>query len=284
MTARSVVLSVLLGAHPAWATASELIRLTADFDIREPTVAGGADPDGQRGRPGALRRTATGSPIGCWPGSAARTTRSTPRLRKWHGTWTTLVITSVGIDARTRAALRTTLQDKRFGELREGVWLRPDNLDVELTAEVLDRVRVLHARDDDPAELAARLWDLPGWVRIGRELLDEMATATDVPGRFVAAAGMVRHLLTDPVLPDELLPDDWPGDALRAAYMNFAAELVARRDGVELMEATVTEWWSAGRAQRRGDDGDHGSARGAQRRQRARGGGVVRGVRRVRQR
>ncbi len=38
MTARSVVLSVLLGAHPAWATASELIRLTADFDIREPTL------------------------------------------------------------------------------------------------------------------------------------------------------------------------------------------------------------------------------------------------------
>ena len=49
MTARSVVLSVLLGAHPAWATASELIRLTADFDIKEPTAAGRADPDGQRG-------------------------------------------------------------------------------------------------------------------------------------------------------------------------------------------------------------------------------------------
>ena len=108
---------------------------------------------------------------------------------------------------------------------------------MELPAEVLDRVRVLHARDDDPAGLAARLWDLPGWARIGRGLLDEMATATDVPGRFVAAAGMVRHLLTDPVLPDELLPDDWPGGALRRAYTNFAAELVARRDGVELMEA-----------------------------------------------
>ena len=65
-----------------------------------------------------------------------------------------------------------------------------------------------------------------------------MATATDIPGRFVAAAGMVRHLLTDPVLPAELLPDDWPGDALREAYTNFAAEWVARRDGVELMEAT----------------------------------------------
>ena len=38
MTARSVVLSVLLGAHPAWATAAELVRLTSDFGIKEPTV------------------------------------------------------------------------------------------------------------------------------------------------------------------------------------------------------------------------------------------------------
>ena len=237
MTARSVVLSVLLGAHPAWATASELIRLTADFDIREPTV-----------RVALTRMVSAGDLVRSEDGYRlsdrllARQRRQddaiNPRLRKWDGTWTTLVITSVGTDARTRAALRTTLQDKRFAELREGVWLRPDNLDVELTADVLDRVRVLHSRDDDPAELAARLWDLPGWVRNGRELLDEMATATDVPGRFVAAAGMVRHLLTDPVLPDELLPDDWPGDALRKAYTNFAAELVARRDDVELMEAT----------------------------------------------
>ncbi len=48
---------------------------------------------------------------------------------------------------------------------------------------------------------------------------------------------MVRHLLTDPVLPDELLPGDWPGAALRKAYTNFAAELNARRK-TELMEAT----------------------------------------------
>ena len=83
-----------------------------------------------------------------------------PQLRQWGGTWITLVITSVGTDARTRATLRTTLQEKRFGELREGVWLRPDNLDVNLPAELLDRVRVLQSRDDNPGELAARLWDL----------------------------------------------------------------------------------------------------------------------------
>jgi phenylacetic acid degradation operon negative regulatory protein len=237
MTARSVVLSVLLGAHPAWATASELIRLTADFDIKEPTV-----------RVALTRMVSAGDLVRSEDGYRlsdrllARQRRQddaiNPRLRSWDGTWTTVVITSIGTDARTRAALRTTLQDKRFAELREGVWLRPDNLDVELTSDVLDRVRVLRSRDEEPAELAARLWDLPGWAGIGRELLNEMATAADIPARFVAAAAMVRHLLTDPVLPAELLPEDWPGEALRQAYMNFAAELVARRDGVELMEAT----------------------------------------------
>ncbi len=127
---------------------------------------------------------------------------------------------------------------KRFGELREGVWMRPDNLDLELGDEVAARVRALKARDEEPAELAGQLWDLPSWARTGRRLLDEIVTATDVPGRFVVAAAIVRHLLTDPVLPNELLPADWPGSRLRAAYNDFAAELLQRRDGIRLVEAT----------------------------------------------
>ena len=83
---------------------------------------------------------------------------------------------------------------------------------------MLDRVRVLHARDDDPAGWPPGCGTCRDGSATGRELLDEMAAATDVPGRFVAAAAMVRHLLTDPVLPDELLPADWPGAALRKAY------------------------------------------------------------------
>nr|WP_197503308.1 PaaX family transcriptional regulator C-terminal domain-containing protein [Mycobacterium sp. E740] len=245
LTARSVVLSVLLGAHPAWATASELLRLTADFDIREPTV-----------RVALTRMVSAGDLVRSEDGYRlsdrllARQRRQddaiNPRLREWTGDWMTLVITSVGTDARTRAGLRNALHDSRFAELREGVWLRPDNLDTWLPQEVLSRVRVLYARDGEPAELADRLWDLPGWVRAGRALLDEIGSAPDVPGRFAAAAAIVRHLLSDPVLPDELLPDNWPGTALRQAYNDFAAELSARRDSTglsltrpdELMEAT----------------------------------------------
>lgn len=237
MTARSVVLSVLLGAHPAWASAAELIRLTADFDIKETALrvaltrmVGAGDlvrsEDGYRLADRLLARQ-------CRQDDAIN-----PRLRPDNGEWLALVITSVGTDARTRAALRTTLQQYRFAELREGVWMRPDNLDQVLPLEIAERVRMLHTRDDDPFDLVGRLWDLPGWVRAGRRLLDDIASATDVPGRFVAAAGIVRHLLTDPVLPDELLPADWPGTQLRTAYTDFAAELAARRDREELMEAT----------------------------------------------
>jgi phenylacetic acid degradation operon negative regulatory protein len=237
MTARSVVLSVLLGAHPAWASAAELIRLTSDFGIKEATLRVALT---RMVSAGDLVRSADGYRLA--DRLLARQRRQDdamrPQLRPWRGYWTTLIVTSIGTDARTRAALRTTLHHKRFGELREGVWMRPDNLELDLADEDHARVRIMQARDDDPAELAGQLWDLPSWARTGHRLLTDMSDATDVPAGFVVAAAMVRHLLTDPVLPEELLPADWPGSRLRAAYNDFATELLQRRDGIRLVEAT----------------------------------------------
>jgi phenylacetic acid degradation operon negative regulatory protein len=237
MTARSVVLSVLLGAHPAWAAASELIALTADFGIKETTL-----------RVALTRMVGTGDLIRSADGYRlsdrllARQRRQDeamrPRTRPWRGDWHVVIVTSVGTDARTRAAQRTSMYRKRFGELREGVWMRPDNLDLDLDADVADRVRVLTARDEAPAQLADQLWDLPAWAETGRRLLDEMADAADIPERFMVAAAIVRHLLTDPMLPDELLPDDWPGAPLRGVYHDFATELLRRRETTQLQEAT----------------------------------------------
>ncbi|MEH3140605.1 MAG: PaaX domain-containing protein, C- domain protein [Mycobacterium kyogaense] len=235
MTARSVVLSVLLGAHPAWATASELLRLTADFDLKEPTV-----------RVALTRMVSAGDLVRSRDGYRlsdrllARQRRQDdaidPRTVPWDGSWIGVAVTSVGNDARTRSTMRTALHDSRFGELREGLWLRPANLDITLPDDVRPHTRVLRVHDNDPAGLAAALWDLPGWVAAGENLLAEMTGAPDVPGRFAAAAGIVRHLRADPVLPGELLPAGWPGAALRAVYQDFAAELAARRDD-EIMEA-----------------------------------------------
>lgn len=229
LTARSVVLSVLLGAHPAWATAAELIRLTADFEIREPTL-----------RVALTRMVATGDLIRSDDGyrlsprlldrQRRQDDALRPPLRDWDGRWLTAVVTSVGADARTRSDLRKLLQESRFGELREGVWLRPDNLRAELDPEIGRHVRLLHSVDDAPAELAARLWDLAGWSAAATELITAMSRARDLPTEFAIAAGMVRHLLTDPVLPGELLPRDWPGWRLRTEYQRFAGALGQRRD------------------------------------------------------
>lgn len=236
MTARSVVLSVLLGAHPAWASAAELIRLTSDFGIKETTLRVALT---RMVSAGDLIRSADGYRLS--DRLLARQRRQDeamrPRVRPWRGSWTTVIVTSVGADARTRAVLRIMLHGKRFGELREGVWMRPDNLDLELDAEVHALVRIVKARDEAPAELAGQLWDLPGWASAGHRLFGEMAAATDIPGRFVVAAAIVRHLLTDPMLPAELLPADWPGERLRAAYNDFAAEMSRRRNGIQLVEA-----------------------------------------------
>ncbi len=226
LTARSVVLSVLLGAHPASATAAELIGLTADFGIRDTAL-----------RVALTRMVAAGDLDRCDDGYRladrllARQRRQdaalAPRLREWDGSWVTLIFTRGGADARSRAALRKLLAENRFGELREGVWLRPDNIDAQPEADITAGARVLSARDGDPAGLAAALWDLSGWRDAGRELLAAMAAAGDVPARFAIAAAIVRHLRTDPVLPAALLPDGWPGDDLRAAYRDFAADFAA---------------------------------------------------------
>ncbi len=237
MTARSVVLSVLLGAHPAWASASELIRLTADFGIKESTLRVALT---RMVGAGDLVRSADGYRLS--DRLLARQRRQDdamrPRTHAWRGEWLMAIVTSVGTDARTRAALRNTMHDKRFGELREGVWMRPANLRPELDADAASRVRILTARDDAPEQLAAELWDLGAWAATGRGLLTEMAEASDIPGRFMVAAAMVRHLLTDPVLPLELLPPDWPGPRLRDAYHDFATELAQRRQPTQLVEVT----------------------------------------------
>ncbi len=239
MTARSVVLSVLLGAHPAWATAAELLRLTADFGIKETTL-----------RVALTRMVGAGDLVRSDDGYRlsgrllARQRRQDaalhPITHDWGGDWITVVMTAVGVDARDRAAMRTALSHNRFAELREGVWLRPDNLVDNLAdsvpAQIRGKARVLHSRDDDPADLAAKLWDLPGWARTGKRLLREMDSATGIPERFAAAAAMVRHLLTDPVLPGQLLPRDWPADRLRESYAEFAATLAARRHDEQLLE------------------------------------------------
>ena len=67
----------------------------------------------------------------------------------------------------------------------------------------------------------------------------ELLTRIRIPaGRsdgFAAVTALVRHLLTDPALPGDLTPPDWPAEALRASYDDYRSQLHAhhsRHEGV----------------------------------------------------
>jgi phenylacetic acid degradation operon negative regulatory protein len=112
----------------------------------------------------------------------------------------------------------------RLAEQRDGVWLRPDNLDLRPDPADDPDVAVYGAAPvGDPTALAAALWDLDGWAARARLLegaLDARPTAgpDDLAPGFALSAAVLRHLQADPLLPMALLGDDWPGASLRTTY------------------------------------------------------------------
>lgn len=225
LSARSVVLSLLLGAHPPELPVSALVDAGEMFGIAEPTLRV------------ALTRLVAHGDLERTDGTYRLSTRLLERQRRqdealdpagaWDGRWEMVVVTSAGRSAAERAELRTTLADLRLGELREGTWLRPANLARRLPAWPEDLISTFTVSSpDDPARLARRLWDLDGWDRTGRELLEDIATARTPADRLTVAAAVVRHLRSDPALPPELLPAGWTADALRSAYSAYQTELI----------------------------------------------------------
>jgi phenylacetic acid degradation operon negative regulatory protein len=238
LSARSVVASVLMANHPPELPAALLVRLCERFGIAAGTTRVALS---RMVAAGELSPVEAGYRLAGPPLLARKRAQDearTPPVPSWDGDWRVAVVVSGGRGATERAELRRALSAARFAEWREGVWLRPANLPPpDRALGGAEACRWLVARpDDDPVELAGRLWDLAGWGRRGRELL----AATDAepgdllagdPGRpmavFTAAAALLRHLRTDPLLPPDLLPPGWPGDELRARYTAHAHSIEA---------------------------------------------------------
>ncbi len=245
-TARSVLASTLLGIDPPRLPARMLVRAGELFGIAEGTVrvamsrmvsAGELVPDGGHYRlSGRLLDR-----------QARQVMSRSGRTRSWDGTWRMEVVVADAARSPTeRSDLRTAMTALRLAEWREGVWLRPDNLDaptasgtsgpgVHLDAEAV--VRQQCRRFDgtpagDPGQMAAELWDLEGWAeraRLLRAAIAELTAPLEAgdaealsPG-FVVSAAALRHFQADPLLPPELLPESWPGPGLRADYERYDA-------------------------------------------------------------
>ncbi|SPE63763.1 phenylacetic acid degradation operon negative regulatory protein PaaX [Streptomyces netropsis] len=220
LTARSIVLSTLLGHHPPALPARALVRVGELFGTAEGTVRT------------ALTRMVAAGDLEQRDGTYRLTDRllarqarqddsRAPRTRPWDGGWEIAVVTTERRSATDRAALRQAMAALRLAELREGCWLRPANL-VRPRPDVVDEqcTRLTGTPEGDPAALAATLWDLDGWAARARVLEGALREewTENLARRFMVSAAVLRHLLADPVLPAALLPEDWPGDRLRRRY------------------------------------------------------------------
>lgn len=225
LSARSVMLSLLLGSHPDRMSAAELVRAGEHFAIPAATTRV------------ALTRAVAAGDLERDDGDYVLGERLAARQRRqdeavldaetaWTGDWEMAVVVVAGRTGTERAALRDRLASYRLAELREGVWTRPANLRRPRGyADEAVLSTFVATPDEDPADLAVRLWDLAAWADSGRALLDRFEQTTAPAPRLAVAAHLVRHLAADPLLPAALLPGDWPAAAMRAAYAAYQEEL-----------------------------------------------------------
>ncbi len=227
LTARSVLASALLGEDPPELPVAHLVHLAGLFGI-----------SGNRARVALSRMVAAGEATTDGNGRYRLAGHLLDRLgrqtgsrrgetRRWEGTWRLVVVTTSAPAARApdqRLARRKRLALARLAEQREGVWLRPDNIDLVPDPGDDPHLTVFTATPDgDPVALASGLWDLGGWAGRAEDLLGRMGRLpphgpADLAPGFELSAAVLRHLQADPLLPPELLPDGWPGAALRQAY------------------------------------------------------------------
>jgi len=228
LTARSVLASALLGSDPPELPVAHLVHLAGLFGINE-----------NRARVALSRMVASGEATTTGAGRyrlaghlvdrrARQSASRSGHTRAWNGEWHLVVVTTTGSTAEERSRRRRALAFARLAELREGTWLRPDNLDLALPVAVAGDVVRFTARHGDGPALAWRLWPLDQWAGRARELLGRLETGrptgrSDLAPGFELSAAVLRHLQADPLLPVELLPPGWPGDRLRGVYDEWDA-------------------------------------------------------------
>jgi phenylacetic acid degradation operon negative regulatory protein len=120
--------------------------------------------------------------------------------------------------------------------VREGVWVRPDNLPRDAGAPAAWTVADAQCAwwqgtpEEDPVALARQVFDSDAWATRASDLDATLNRATEdlgsgddnaLPRAFEAGAAALAHIRRDPLLPGSLCPSPWPGARLRASYRTY---------------------------------------------------------------
>ncbi len=146
-----------------------------------------------------------------------------PPPSDWTGRFELLLITN----AEDREACREALRNAGFGSPLPGVWVAPSGVPVPGEATQAIRLEV-SAEDDSGRRLLSESWPLgrtaDAYVKFMtafaplRGWLDHGGGLDDLDA-FIARILLIHHyrrvVLRDPLLPDALLPADWPGRPAR---------------------------------------------------------------------
>jgi phenylacetic acid degradation operon negative regulatory protein len=249
LSARSVLASALLGADQARLSVGELVAVASLFGISDGAartclwrmVSNGelTGDDGNYALAGRLleRRERVDEASRIDDAAAPR----------WDGTWELAIVSLDRRSATDRLELRKAAIALHLAELREGVWIRPDNLDPQrlpTSRAVLDQ-QCTHfhgAATDITADKMRSLFSLDEWTADARELTEAMDVALNPSKRddsaesfryeFALSIAVVRHLQLDPLLPVELIPEHWPGHTLRSTYRRFDDAFKQRMNSV----------------------------------------------------
>jgi len=165
--------------------------------------------------------------------------------RPWDGRWTLVVANTADLDAEKRDIIRRNFGWIGFGQLASGVMIHPDpDRGVMRQAladlEVGDRTMVMTGGPEAGFSTAAQdamihnCWDLERLAQDYSEFLDifrPLWQALSANGgldpqlcfvvRTLLMHGYRRALLRDPMLPEELLPANWPGTSARLLCRNL---------------------------------------------------------------
>jgi phenylacetic acid degradation operon negative regulatory protein len=176
----------------------------------------------------------------------------------WDGLWRMVIYGLPEQNRSQRDQLRKLLAWHGFGPLASATWISPhprlDRIAEALREQSAGRLDLLESRALDRTadrEMAARCWDLESLARDYYELLaqyEELPPPSELaalPGdealrKQVSLVSSYRRLpFRDPDLPDELLPEGWPGhrvhelftaahDALHGPADRFVRDVIDR--------------------------------------------------------
>jgi phenylacetic acid degradation operon negative regulatory protein len=174
--------------------------------------------------------------------AAARIYRT--RESGWKGAWDLLVLEALP-HRSARERVRSALSFLGYAPLTDSTWISPyasPEVESLLAAEGAGLTR-FEAYDGEPAALARQAWDLDSLGAAYASWHAEALSVVTAPDRvtgdapldaderaFVVRSHLVhewrKFLFTDPGLPVELLPEEWPGHEAARFFAEEAGRLL----------------------------------------------------------